>query len=119
MVKLPESMVANPTVEAIYANYVNGSGEWRRWHLGASQIGGECERALWYTFRWCTKPKLNGRMYRLFDSGHRQESRLLSDIHKIGVVVYNKHPNTGRQIHYEEFGGHYAGNLDAVMWRKR
>jgi hypothetical protein len=114
MPELPKTLTINPTVEAIYRMYEDTADDWRRWHLGASQIGGDCDRALWYTFRWASQPKIHGRIYRLFDSGYRQEGRLLSDLHKIGVEIWNKHPNTGRQFHFEEFGGHYAGNLDAV-----
>ena len=36
-----------------------------RSHLGASLIGRECARELWYSFRWTTKPSFEGRMIRL------------------------------------------------------
>lgn len=110
--ELPEMI--NPTIEKIYQSYVNNNGDWRRGHLGASIIGQECERKIWYTFRWCTKPSFDGRMLRLFDSGHRQESRLLNDLKRIGCTVYDVDPETGKQIHYSDFGGHFSGSLDAV-----
>ena len=37
-------------------------------HLGASIIGKDCERALWYDFRWVTRWAFTGRMLRLFDT---------------------------------------------------
>ena len=114
MVELPKEILRNPTVDAIYAKYEKNNGEWRRPHLGASQIGNDCDRALWYSFRWCTAPDFGGRMIRLFESGYIQEKRLITDLKDIGVVVHHVHPNTGRQIQYSEFGGHFAGSLDAI-----
>jgi hypothetical protein len=72
MAKLPESLTTPPTVSAIYERYEARSGEWRREHLGGSQIGRECDRALWYGFRWATAPDFDGRLLRLFDTGHRE-----------------------------------------------
>ena len=46
-----------------------------RWHLGASLIGRECKRYLWYVFRWCLHEKTTGRQQRLFNRGHREEER--------------------------------------------
>lgn len=104
----------NPTVEKIYSSYVENIGDWRRDHLGASIIGQECERKLWYTFRWASAPKFEGRMLRLFATGHNQELRLINDLKRIGCVVYDVDPNSGKQIHYTDFGGHYSGSLDAI-----
>lgn len=116
MVKLPPSIIQDKTVESIYAAYVAANrNSWRRLHLGASQIGEDCQRLLWYSFRWCGEPKFDGRMYRLFDTGYNQEKRIITDLRQIGITVYDLHPNTGRQIHYEEYGGHFACNLDGVI----
>jgi len=112
MPSLPQTIL--PTITKIYEQYVINNGDWRRPHLGASLIGGDCERSLWYTFRWCSDPKFSGRMLRLFDTGFSQEARIIKDLRKIGCEVYDTDPNTGRQINYSEFGGHYSGSLDAV-----
>lgn len=112
MVKLPDMTL--PTVTKIFQKYVDRNGDWRRPHLGASLIGTVCERSLWYTFRWCTNPNFSGRMLRLFDSGYQQEPRLVKDLRDVGVTVYELDPETGKQIHFEMFGGHYAGSCDAI-----
>ena len=39
-----------------------------RSHMGASLIGGECSRAIWYGFRWFTRPNHDARLLRLFSS---------------------------------------------------
>jgi hypothetical protein len=112
MVELPEAML--PTVDKIFSFYEKNSGDWRRDHLGASLIGRYCERSLWYTFRWCSNPNFNGRVLRLFETGNRQESRLVKNLRDVGCTVYDRDPETGLQIYYEEFGGHFAGSLDGI-----
>lgn len=53
MVALPET--PTPTRDAIFAGYEADREDGFRPHLGASQIGKSCERALWYDFRWTTR----------------------------------------------------------------
>ena len=36
-----------------------------RSHMGASGIGKDCARAIWYSFRWFTRPQFEGRILRL------------------------------------------------------
>lgn len=112
MAALPEIIL--PTVEKIFKQYEEKNGDHRRDHLGASLIGKPCERALWYTFMWCSNPKFSGRMLRLFETGIQQEARIIKNLRSIGVTVYDVHPDTGRQIHYESFGGHFSGSLDGI-----
>lgn len=114
MAKLPESAVTPPTVLSIYERYERTRGEWRREHLGGSQIGKECDRALWYQFRWATRPSFGGRMLRLFDTGQREEARLVADLRAIGVEVHDVDPETGRQFRVSAVGGHFGGSLDGA-----
>ena len=59
-----------------------------RWHLGSSLIGDECKRKLWYIFRWCLHEKHNGRQQRLFNRGHREESRFVEWLEGIGAEIW-------------------------------
>jgi hypothetical protein len=103
-----------PTLTAIYAAYEAEAADSFREHLGASQIGKECERALWFDFRWVTRAAWSGRMLRLFDTGQREEQRLVRDLRRTGATVLDLDPATGRQWHVEALGGHFGGSLDAV-----
>lgn len=103
-----------PTVEAIYAAYEADAGDGRRDHLGASLIGKECERALWYDFRWATRVRYPGRILRLFETGQMEEARLVRNLRRGGATVLDVDPETGRQWRVEAHGGHFAGSLDAV-----
>ena len=67
MAALPEP--ASPTRDAIFAAYEADRDDGFRPHLGASQIGKSCERALWYDFRWATSARFPGRILRLFETG--------------------------------------------------
>lgn len=58
-----------------------------RSHLGFSMIGDECQRKLWYGFRWCKTPKPEPRLKRLFNRGHLEEDRFVDYLRGIGCEV--------------------------------
>ena len=105
---------ASPTIEAILAAYEAEAGDGFREHLGASVIGRECDRALWYEFRWVTRAVQGGRMLRLFETGRLEEERLVRNLRRVGVTVLDVDPDTGRQWHVQAHGGHFGGSLDGV-----
>lgn len=82
-----------------------------RWHLGASLIGEECPRYLWYSFRWAFRTKFNGRMLRLFNRGHREEERLITYLRGIGIAVRDL-DDDGKQMRMTACEGHFGGSQD-------
>lgn len=112
MAVLPEP--ASPTVDAIYAAYEAAQESGYRNHLGASGIGAECERAIWYSWRWATRARHTGRLLRLFQTGHLAEERFVSDLRRIGVTVLDLDPETGRQWNLRDPSGHFGGSMDGV-----
>lgn len=85
-------------------------------HLGASQIGKECERALWYSFRWAINSnQFSGRMLRLFSRGHEEEDRFIRWMAMAGINVTNTDAN-GKQFNFAEptCGGHFSGSIDGT-----
>lgn len=102
------------TIKRIFDHYqAKRKGEHRP-HLGGSQIGRECDRALWYQFRWAWTPYFEGRMLRLFETGDREEDRVVRNLRDVGVTVWDRDPDTGRQVRFEACGGHFALSLDGV-----
>ena len=112
MAELP--LTSCPTRDAIFAAYEADTSDGFRSHLGASLIGKECERALWYDFRWTTKAKFPGRVLRLFETGHLAEARLVQNLRRTGATVLEVDPETGRQFRVQAHGGHFGGSLDGI-----
>jgi hypothetical protein len=82
-------------------------------HLGASVIGMECHRALWYVFRWVKFQIFEGRMLRLFERGTLEEKRIIGWLKGIGCEVWEV-DNDGRQFRIWGVKGHYGGSADSV-----
>ena len=110
-----EKHVGLKTVEAIFEWHKTKRKNEHRPHLGGSQIGRDCSRALWYQFRWAWTPKFDGRMLRLFETGDLEEPRFENELRAIGAKVWAKDPDTGKQIRFEACGGHFALSLDGVV----
>ena len=98
-----------PHVDDIYRSDEEGF----RYHMGASVIGGECGRRIWYGFRWVRKPKFEGRMIRLFNRGHIEEARFIALLLMIGVQVYQQDAN-GKQFRISDHGGLFGGSGDGI-----
>jgi hypothetical protein len=105
-----------PTVQAIYATWEKRGNRQKghRRHLGASLMGEECLRSLWYTFRWSTDLEHDGRLLRLFDRGQLEESRFVRELQNSGVTVYEIDPQSGKQYLFSECQGHVGGSMDGV-----
>lgn len=85
-----------------------------RTHLGASLIGKECARAIWYDFRWATRSDFDGRMIRLFNRGHLEEARFIAMLLAIGCQVYQQDEN-GNQYRISDVNGHFGGSGDGII----
>lgn len=84
-----------------------------RSHMGASQIGNDCPRQIWYGFRWAMAPKFSGRALRLFNRGHLEEARFIAMLLMIGVKVYQQ-DEKGNQFRVSDAGGHFGGSGDGI-----
>lgn len=102
------------TSGAIIKWYKEQSDNYRRPHLGCSELGNNCDRALWYSFRHATTKKFDGRIHRLFKRGHREEKVFIEELRQIGATVYEKDPSTNQQYRWTGHKGHLAGSADAV-----
>lgn len=95
-----------------------GSREKPRQYLGMSMVGQDCERASWYSLRWCSVPGggFDAKTLRNFEDGHRGEDLMaerLRLVPKLKLLTID--PSTGRQFKFSDFGGHLQGHIDGVV----
>lgn len=103
----------DPLVSAIYEQYEKrNASEQARTYLGGSVIGRECKRALWYSFHWASQESFDGRLLRLFQTGHLSEPRFIQDLRAVGATVYDVDPASGKQFSFSALGGHMRGSMD-------
>lgn len=105
MAPLPQPESA--TVRAIYAAYEAANEQWDSLGISVGEIGTECDRALFYSFRWASQPEvLTGRKLLIFRTGDRWEEVLVADLEAIGVTV------GGQQDRIRLLSGHVRGKAD-------
>lgn len=133
--------LVSPTAKAIFDLYAQADRSWRpawwakfrdtlarhyedtgpereRSYLGMSVLGDECEAKLWFAFRWAIEPEqFEGRMKRLFETGHIEEARIIADLSSIGVQIAEVDPASGEQWFVSAVGGHVRGHTDGRIER--
>jgi hypothetical protein len=82
-----------------------------RTHLGASIIAAECDRHIWYSWRWFKHKIFSGTMQRLFQDGHWYEERFIEMLRGIGCTV-TQVDDDGGQIRIYDVQGHFGGSTD-------
>lgn len=86
--------------------------------IRCSAIGKNCSRELWYDLRWVSTLKYNdGRLERLFETGHREEPRMVENLRAIGCDVLDRDPDTEQQWTVSFLDGHFKGSCDGKAWR--
>ena len=79
-----------------------------RKYLGASIIGKECDRQLWYEYHQPIN-NMNPRVERIFHLGHLIESYIITLLKYSGYKVYHDENNAQYGFADEEVGGHIDG----------
>lgn len=113
MVRLPDN--PHTTIAAIERAVVASADDGFRPHLGASLLGGPCDRALWFAFRWAAKPTHPPRVLRLFARGSREEEVFAQLLRRADVTVLTVDPATGKQFRHSACGGHVGGSMDGAV----
>lgn len=113
MAVLPESI--NHTTDAIYRAIAQRVRQGDSRGVGMSQAGEQCERAVWYRLRWAAPLEtITGQKERIFETGRREEERLLADLAAAGVQVDTVDPATGRQFTVALANGWLRGKVDGL-----
>jgi hypothetical protein len=83
-------------------------------HLGASIIGHDCARYIWYTFRWAKKIKHDARKLRIFERGLITEPRVSVWLKQSGATLWT-HNKNNEQFKVSTLDGHFGGSLDGIL----
>jgi ribosomal protein S27E len=103
----PLPRIQPSTIRAIYQAYKDSNETWDSWGISVGELGTECDRALWYSFRWASQPEdIDGQKVRIFRRGDIEEERLVADLERIGVEVF------GQQDRIRLVSGHVRGKID-------
>lgn len=111
MAEIPQ--IESPTLKAIYVAYEAAEEKRDGSSIGMGSMGQECDRQLWYGFRWANaREVLDGRKLRLFQTGHREEARMIQDLKNAGLTIEEVNPETGKQWELWGCNGHLHGFMD-------
>ena len=115
MVNIP-STIGDQIVTRIYEGYekADKSPHIYLGRLGSSSIGDECLRRIWFDWRAFEREEFEGRMLRLFGTGHWQEERVVEDLRRAGYSVWDLDEN-GKQHQAVDKSGHFITKLDGVI----
>lgn len=84
--------------------------------IPVGKLGAECERQLWYGFRWAYPPEVfDARRLRIFESGNIEEARIVAGLKDAKFEVLDLDPATGKQFKIRLVGGHVRGKTDGKI----
>lgn len=99
--------------ELIYKTYEDqNASEPERQYLGCSSMGGECAAKVQYLYTHAAGDEFDGRMLRLFQTGHLEEPRFEQDLRAVGYQVVTS--KDGKQVAVGDSTGHIKGHIDGV-----
>ena len=106
---------ADKIAHAVDKAIENADPEGYRTHLGASVIGNECLRYLFYHFRWMHREEHSGRELRIFNAGFGFEKRIRYWLEQIGFQFLDGYQNGVPQTGFRSILGHFGGSIDGVF----
>lgn len=114
MAPLPKPI--NHTVDSIYRAYAAArASSYEGIGISISNLGDECDRALYYSFRWASPQEpITGLKAIVFETGDIEEERLLTALRMIGCEVVDA-DERGKQFRYSAVNGHVRGKCDAKV----
>lgn len=88
----------------------------RREYIGASAVGGECERKVQFEFAGAPKESdFKPLTLRKFDFGHMGEELARAWFNDAGFKLASTNPRTGRIYGFEQLDGRFKGHVDGVF----
>lgn len=115
MVAIPEQ--GDPTLLALKKQTESvGNIRKARDYLGASLIGNECPRQIWYTYRGYSAEPFSAETLWNFEDGHRTEDLIADRFRKLDFIEIHTHdPKSGNQFGFSDFNGKFKGHCDGFI----
>ena len=113
MAQLPEHI--DPTLEAVNRAIEAAQDTSRRGYLGASAIGDNCSRKLWYAFRWACPVSFDADTLKRFEDGHRGEAVMAERLRKVPGLQLSTEREDGEQWGFVAIDGHFRGHCDGFL----
>ena len=114
-------MIATKTLASLNNAITANLGDAFRTHLGASVVGSVCSRVGFYDFYWAAEDSREdlenlARLNRLWRRGDNEEEKAIEYLLAAGVEGVFIDPETEEQFLFSEYGGHYGGQTDGILW---
>jgi hypothetical protein len=88
----------------------------RRQYVGASAIGGACERAIQFEYAGAPREQdFTPETLRKFDFGHMGEELARAWFHDAGFELVQRNQRTGALYRFQQLDGRFAGHPDGVF----
>jgi hypothetical protein len=84
-------------------------------YLGMSQIGDECSRQIWYSFRQAKRPDFDAPTLKRFADGHASETVAVNRLKAVEQFEVHDVGEDGEQFGFKDLGGHFSGHMDGVI----
>lgn len=115
MATLP-NMDEDPTLKAMFeAIEAIEAQKPRRGYLGASSIGDDCERKLWYQFNGYPREPMKYKGTLATEDGHRCEDLMAAALRLVPGIELWTVDDAGAQFGFEKYEGKYQGHYDGVI----
>jgi len=89
-----------------------------RHYLGASLIGEECERKIWYDFRHAKEENWKSYNVKAIEEGYRSEDVMVERFQRAGFDLKNVSydQDKPRQFGFKSLGGWFRGHKDGIIY---
>ena len=105
----------DPTLEAMYEAIELAQDTKVRDYLGASSIGEDCPRKIWYRYNDYPRDLFKAETLLNFADGHASEDITADRLRMVEGITLITHDDSGNQIGFEDLKGKFKGHCDGMI----
>lgn len=116
MEEINHNVYSDPTLDAMNEKIEDKQKlEKPRHYLGASQIGEECWRKLFYSFRKAAHRTFSAKGIKSIQDGYDQEDKTIERLRALPFLELINEEENGEQIGFKKIHDHFRGHCDGVI----